>query len=166
MFQRGPWLWDINISVTEWHWMSAVLFSLRFWQVLFGCMSPVQKVWHHFLPPSIDSRWCLLCGSLLCRGFFEEIVGLLPKAHCRFQGAPGFWTPVAVPSIWVKPADKVPLPRRWGLVIAWVRRPGWALDYNLWPGAFPSPPLPPIFPPPHFLNVKQLFWFPLFAIPC
>ena len=145
VFQRGPWLWDINISVTEWYWMSAVFFSLLFWQVLFGVCLLYTRYDISFCHQVFTAVGYLLCGSLLCRGFFEEIVGLLPKAHCPFQGAPGFWTPVAVPSMWVKPAEKVPLPRRWGLVIAWVRRPGMSSGLELVTGCFSFPSSPSYF---------------------
>lgn len=65
------------------------IFSLLFWQVLFGCVSPVQKVWHQFLPPSIYSRWCLLCGSLLCRNFLggncrSPTQNTLPISRCSW----------------------------------------------------------------------------------
>lgn len=36
VFQRGPWLWDINISVTEWYWMSAVFFLYYFGKFYLG----------------------------------------------------------------------------------------------------------------------------------
>ena len=69
--------------------MSAEFFSLLFWQVLFGCVSPVQQVWHQFLPTSIYSPWYLLCGSLLCCGFFggncrSPTQSTLPISKCSW----------------------------------------------------------------------------------